>query len=262
MPSLGETLSALSKQGADHVIDAPEEWAQGRTLFGGMTAALSYAAITREHGDLGPIRSAQLTFIGPAWGHLRFRSSLLRRGRSAAFVGAECVNDDGIAARSTFVFGAARDSEVVHDFTPPMDVPQPDDCEPFYNTTRPLMGFLAQFEFRLASGARLFSQADRPEFAAWVRFREDTGVDPVAALLGMADALPCAAMSTFSKSAAISTITWSVDFHAPSNISDGWHLIWSSSESAAHGYSLQNMRVYDSTGTPLISSRQVVALFI
>jgi acyl-CoA thioesterase len=262
MSSLGETLSTLARQGDDYLIDAPGEWAQGRTIFGGMTAALSFTAIKRQHGDMGILRSAQFTFIGPASGPLRFNSTLLRRGRSAAFVGAECWNADSIAARSTFVFGATRESEVAHDLTPPMDVPPPQDCEPFHQTDKPLTGFLARFEFRFAAGARLFEQTKKPEFSAWVRFREGGGDDPIAALLALADALPCAAMSTFTKPAAISTITWSVDCHGPMKTSDGWHLIYSSSESAAEGYSLQNMRVYNRAGEPLISSRQVVAVFI
>jgi acyl-CoA thioesterase len=262
MSSLGETLSTLEPVGDGFVIDAPEEWAQGRTLFGGMTAALSYVSTIRAHGDLGPLRSAQFAFIGPASGRLRFTSQLLRRGRSAAFVAADCWNEESIAARSTFVFGGSRESEIAHDRTRRMDVPPPEDCEPFHRTNKPLMGFLAQFEFRLASGARLFEREKPPEFAVWVRYRDGGGNDPVAALLAMADALPGAAMSNFSRPAAISTVTWAVDLHRSPESSDGWHLIWSSSESAADGYSLQDMKVYDAAGHPLVSSRQVVALFI
>ncbi|CAN5310329.1 thioesterase family protein [soil metagenome] len=262
MPSLGETLSTLVAEGDDFCIEAPEDWAQGRTLFGGMTAALSYTALTRALGDLGPLRSAQFTFVGPASGRLNFRSTLLRRGRSSAIVGVDCSNGEGPAARSTFVFGGARESEIVHDFTPVMHVPTPDECEPFHKTGKPPTGFHANFEFRLAAGSRLFTQASKPEFAVWVRLREPDAVDPVAALLALADALPCAAMTAFSKPAAISTITWSTDFHAPLNIGSGWHLIWSSSESAADGYSLQDMRIYDAQLKPMLSSRQVVAVFI
>jgi acyl-CoA thioesterase len=267
MSTLATTLSNLTKQDGDYIIEAPQEWAQGRTLFGGMTAALSYTAILRDHVDLGPLRSAQFTFVGPASGQLRFQSRLLRRGRSAAFIGAECWNAESLAAQSTFVFAESRESEVLHDYTPPMNVPPPEDCSRFHQTDKPLTGFLDKFEFRFAGGSRLLSRTGRPEFSVWVRLRDPNDVDPVAALLALADALPCAAMSAFSKPAAISTVTWAVDFHGrpaetPPIDAGGWHLVWSSSESAADGYSLQNMRVYDRAGTPLISSRQLVSIFI
>lgn len=165
MPSLHQTLSSLVQDGDDYVFQAPEEWAQGRTLYGGITAALCYTVVQRAHGDLGPLRSAQFTFVGPAAGQLRLRPTLLRRGRSSAIVGTESWTGEGAATRATFVFGGARDSAVVHDFAPRMDGAPPEQCEPFHKTTKTLKGFLGRFEFRLAAGARLFDPEVRPEFA-------------------------------------------------------------------------------------------------
>ncbi len=261
MSSLHDSIAALSEQDGEFRIEAPEFWAQGRTLFGGMTAALSHAAIGRAFGDLGPLRNAQFTFVGPATGQLAFRPVLLRRGRSSAIVGVDCWNEDGLAARSTFSFAEPRESAIVHDHSPRMAVPPPQDCEPFHRTTKPLKGFLGQFEFRSAAGSRLFEPGGLPEFAVWVRFREATGEDRVTALLAMADALPCASMAHFPKPAPVSTLSWSADFHQPLAQSGEWHLVWSSSERAADGYSIQNMRVFSADGTPLLSARQVVAIF-
>ncbi|MET0239527.1 MAG: thioesterase family protein [Sphingobium sp.] len=262
MTSLSDTIAALALDGEDYCIDAPEEWAQGRTLFGGITAALAYGATCRAFEGLPPLRSAQLSFVGPASGALRFRPQILRRGRSSAIVAADCWNADGLATRATFTFGATRDSAVVHDHAERLAVPPPEQCDPFHKTTKPLQGFLGRFEFRLAAGARLFEAEKTPEFAVWTRLRDGDGDDPVAALLALADALPCAAWVSFPKPAPVSTMTWQVDVHAPLQPSGGWHLIRSSSESAAEGYSLQDMRVYNAAGAPLISARQVVALFI
>jgi acyl-CoA thioesterase len=261
MASFRQTMESLAKAGDDYVIDAPEEWAQGRTLYGGMSAALCYEALKREQGDLGPLRSAQFTFIGPASGRLSFRSSVLRRGRSSAVASAECRSAEGVATQSMFVFGAARESQVAHDFAPRFDVPPPEQCEPFHKTSKPLPGFLAQYEFRLAAGARLFETDKRPDFAVWVRFREDEGSDAVTALLAMADATPAASLVSVPKLAPVSTMTWQVDLYQPLADEGGWRLLWSSSESAADGYSIQNMRVCSRSGAPLISSRQVVAIF-
>lgn len=257
--SFQHTLESLAPEG---IIEAPEDWAQGRTLYGGMTAALSYRAVLRAHSGLAPLRSAQFAFIGPAAGALRFTTEMLRQGRSSAVIAAECHNTDGVAARATFVFGSARESVIAHDFTPRLEVPPPEACVPFHKTSKPLPGFLGRFEFRSAAGARLFEPDERPEFAVWVRFRDGAGDDPVAALLAIGDALPCAAMANFPKPAPISTMTWQIDLHRAPPTGDGWYLVWSSSEHAADGYSVQNMRIRDPGGLPVASARQVVAIFL
>jgi acyl-CoA thioesterase len=262
MSSLRQIVEGLVREGDDYVIEAPEEWAQGRTLYGGMTAALSYGATKRAQGDLGPLRSAQFNFIGPSSGRLRLRSSVLRRGRSSAVAGAECWNEEGMAARSIFVFGQARESLVAHDFTPRRDVPPPEMCEAFHKTAKPLAGFLSKYEYRLAAGARLFEPDKRPEFAVWIRLCEADGIDPVTALIAIADAPPCAAMAGFPKAAAVSTMSWSLDLRQPLAPADDWYLVCSSSEYARDGYSLQDMRVYTRAGEPLATGRQVVALFV
>lgn len=260
--SLRQTVERLAREGEDFAIDAPENWGQGRTLYGGMTAALSYEAAKHEHGDLGQLRSAHFTFIGPASGRLRFRSEMLRKGRSSAIVSTDCRSEEGAAARSIFVFGGPRESVITHDFTPRPDVPAPEACEPFHNSRKPVRGFVENFELRIAAGSRMFQPGEKPEFVVWARLREDDGADPVTALLATADSLPPAAMVSFPNVAFISTMTWAIDLFQPPALSSGWRLVSSSSEHASEGYSLQSMMMWDETGEPLAAGRQVVALFI
>jgi acyl-CoA thioesterase len=177
-------------------------------------------------------------------------------------VGVDCRNEDGLAARLTFFFGAARDSAVTHDFVHRLAVPAPDDCPPFSKSSKPPAGFLARFETRLAEGSRILEPGAKPEFAVWVRLRDGDGDDPATALLAIADSLPCAAWVAFPKPAPVSTMSWAVDFHHPLPPSGGWHLVSSSSEAAAEGYSLQANRIFNAAGEPLITARQVVAIFI
>jgi acyl-CoA thioesterase len=260
--NFNEVLGSLAGDEGEYSVNPPAEWAQGRTLFGGMTAALSYWAARKALGDLGPLRSAQFAFIGPAAGVLRFRPSLLRRGRSAAVAAVDCWTGDDIAARATFTFGLARASEITHDFTLPLAVPPPEMCDPFHKTNKPLGGFLDQFEFRLASGARLFETDQRPEFAVWTRLKDADGADPVAALLAVGDALPGAAMVRFPRLAPISTMTWTFDLYPSASAATAWYLVCSSSEAASDGYSLQTMRAYNQQGEPLAAARQLVAVYL
>jgi len=263
MSSFRAAVAALAPDGDAFVIDAPEDWAQGRTLYGGMTAALLYEAVKRALGDLGPLRSAQLTFIGPASGSLRFTTSLLRRGRSSALVAAECSSADGPAARATFVFGAARESKVAHDYLPMPKVEVPDAYPSFRKEgAKASPGFWNNFETRLASGGRLLdANAPLPEFTVWTRFLDAGAADPVTALLAVADCLPPAAMVHFPNPAPISTMTWTVDVLNQPQSADGWSLLHSSSEHAGDGYSMQSMMMWSDAGVPLAVGRQTVAIF-
>lgn len=263
MSSLRAVVETLVPEGDGFIVEAPAEWSQGRTLYGGITAAFAYEAIRRAHDGLPPLRSAQLTFVGPASGRLRFTSELLRRGRSTALIAAECSSEEGVAARAVFAFGAARDSKVAHNFMPMPRVPAPEEVGSFRKeggATRP--GFWNNFETRLAAGGRLFdASAERPEFSTWTRFLDADGADPTTALLAIADCLPPAAMVLFPEPAPISTMTWTVDIaHVPQSL-DGWHLLWASSEHAGEGYSLQNMAMWSGGGELIATGRQMVAIF-
>ncbi len=264
MGSLQDVLDTLTPEADAHVIDAPAAWAQGRTLYGGMSAALAYEAARLALGPLGQLRAAQFTFVGPATGRLRFTSTLLRRGRSSAIVASECFNQEGPAARATFVFGGARESRVTHNFLPAPDVAPPEQAGAFRKGgghTPP--GFWDNFETRFAAGGRLLEvSAPRPEFALWARFLDPGGADPIAALLAIADCPPPAAMVHFPASAPISTMTWSVDLLNQPQDAGGWRLLESSSEHAADGYSMQRMMMWDETGAPLAIGRQTVAIFV
>jgi hypothetical protein len=63
-----------------HRITLPADWLQGRTAYGGLSAALCLQATVRSHADLPPLRSAQFCFIGPATGELDIAAAVLRQG--------------------------------------------------------------------------------------------------------------------------------------------------------------------------------------
>lgn len=264
MSSLNAVFEGFTEDDGGFAIAAPEAWGQGRTLYGGMTAALAYEALKRGLGDLGPLRSAQFTFVGPASGRLRFQPNLLRRGRSSAIVGVESANEDGQVARSTFVFGGARDSKVAHDYLAMPRVDAPEACGPFRKEgagARP--GFWNEFETRLAGGGRMFdTTAPKPEFMVWARFLDVEGADPVTAMLAMADCLPPAALVHFPTPGPISTMTWTIDVLRTPTRAAAWYLLWSSSEYASDGYSMQAMTMWSEAGEPLAVGRQAVAIFV
>lgn len=258
MSALRTVIEGLSADDGMWTVEAPAAWSQGRTLYGGMTAALCFESARRVAPEM-PLRSAQLLFAGPASETLTLRPKLLRAGRSSAAVSVGCSGETGEAALAAFAFGSDRESRVDQAVSlrvlPPK---QPEDCPVFIERTG---GFHERFELRLAEGSALMS-GGAPDFSVWVRFREPPDVDPTTALLALADALPPAAMACFPERAPISTIAWSVDMLTQVDAIDGWYLLRSASEQSRGGYSTQAMDLWDAQGRHLAIGRQSVAIYI
>ena len=262
MASLREALGAIGRAGDEWRSATPEGWTQGRTLYGGMTAAMCAQVAAFFAPDLPPLRSLQFTFVGPASGDLVFRPLLLRRGRSATVIGVDCFAEGQIAARGVLSYGAARESVIRHASRYGAAAPAPEACTPFMPQERSASGFFQNFEMRLAAGSRPFTGGEaEPSFDVWVRHRDASGVDPTIALLALADALPPAAMTRFPKFAPISTLTWAVDIYQPVDRTD-WLLSRSAAEASADGYSQQAMEVFGRDGDRIASGRQTVAIFV
>jgi acyl-CoA thioesterase len=252
------TVASIAANGEQYSVEAPPSWSQGRTLYGGMTAALCFEAARRVAPEM-PLRSAQVLFAGPASGMLTFLPRLLRAGRSSAAISVSCSSEAGEVALATFAFGNDRESRIDQAAVPRELPPEPpENCPVFIERTG---GFHERFELRLAEGSALMS-GGAPEFSVWVRFRQPPDVDPTTALLALADALPPAAMAQFPERAPISTIAWSVDLLTQVGAVDGWYLLRSGSEQTLTGYSTQAMDLWDAQGQHLAIGRQSVAIFI
>src|SRR3954468_18090500 len=100
-----------TREGAS-TLDVPEDWLQGRTLFGGLQAVVGLAAMRSIAPD-APLRSLQVTFLAPVRGGIvKAHARILRSGKSATHVEARIVDGDNTLALMVGVFGLARPSAV------------------------------------------------------------------------------------------------------------------------------------------------------
>ena len=233
----------------------PVDWQQGRTAYGGFSAALALVAAQRSDADLPPLRSAQVSFIGPLSGPVVIRAQRLRRGRNAAFVQADVESDAGLGLRATFVF--MREVESAHAYatgtTPDFPVPGPDTRTFNGVSTVP---FTQKFE--------LLDQRDgvgEAEWLRWVRLLDRDGVDPMVELIAIADCLPPAALKLIGMQAPISSMTWLVNLLAPPITTDGWWLLRAATDTLRAGSSSQSMAIWNAAGEPIAEQMQSVAIF-
>lgn len=237
-----------------------DDWRQGRTLFGGLSAALCYAACEESPAALPPLRSAQICYVGPAAGAVTIRPEILRQGKSMTFMASDLHAEAGLATRALFCFGSPRES--AHFVPAPMapDLPPPDACEPLFRDHRPT--FTQHIDQRLAAGFRPVTAAPAGDMTVWVRHRDVAPPPSLASVIALGDALPPASMPRLSAPAAISTVTWSFDFVSDRDIDPaGWFLLQATDQSVGHGYSAQTMSMWDSDRLPILVARQNVALF-
>jgi acyl-CoA thioesterase len=252
-------LGGLAAEGDGFALDLPESWTQGRTAYGGLSAALCVEAARLTFPDLPPLRALLVSFAGPASGRLTAKARLVRRGKSAAVMEAAVDGEAGPATRALLTYGAARASGVTHGDLVAPAVPGPDGSESYLGRAQGPR-FAENFEMRLAAGNRPMSGGD-PRMTLWCRHRDASGTDPATAFVALPDAPPPAAMASFTAPAPISTMSWSLDFAAPPPPPDDWVLVETVSDSAADGYSVQSSRFFDANGHAIALARQTVAVF-
>ena len=112
MTTLKEVLDELEPTGDQMAWRGaiPDDWLQGRTAYGGLSAAIALHCAMQSEDDLPPLRSAQVSFIGPLSGPIMVTAHKLRRGKNAAFIQADVESEAGLGLRCTFVF-MRRDRE-------------------------------------------------------------------------------------------------------------------------------------------------------
>lgn len=263
MTTYTELLASLQRNN-DHSINAhvPENWMQGRTTYGGLTAALSLQAAMQLVDDI-PIRSAQVAFVGPVGGDVTIVPTLLRRGKNTAFVSVDVVSETGVAAQSIFAFGKAKESVLHFDDMPMPVAPPPETIKPFFDSSRPRPGFTQNFDMLLASGGRPISGSKEKSIGLWMRHVDPETPQDATAVLAIGDAPPPAVMSMFTQPLRISSMTWMAEFMTDDIQTDpnGWFFAQHTAQLAKDGYSSQSMRLWNRDGAPVLVGRQTIAVF-
>ena len=90
----------------------PETWRQGRTAYGGFSAALLLGTAQKLYPDLPPLRSALINFTGPLSEAPELTATILRQGRNVTTVDARAMVADQTAATGCFSFGQAQESGI------------------------------------------------------------------------------------------------------------------------------------------------------
>ncbi len=257
MSSATALLCAARQADGSLSCEVPDGWLQGRTAYGGLTTAMAYNAARSVEENLPPLRSAQLAFAGPVVGRMHVSATVLRRGRSSAFVEARVTCGGELATLATFLFMADRGSPLRVDAPAAPAAPSPEDAEPAMRGKG--SAFTRQLEYRHAMS---IGDRSKPELLRWVRLRERAGIDAVTELLLIGDALPPGVAPMLHGPFTASSANWTVHLHGSAiAVHDGWWLVQTKAESALGGISSQLMAVWNRAGDAVLSGSQTVSFF-
>jgi len=254
-------LDSMRRDGTSFSADVPEDWLQGRTVFGGLQAAIALRAMREMLSPELPLRVLQTTFIAPVpAGTVRVAASVLRTGKNATHVEARFVDGGSTLAISVGVFGRARPSKVRVVPEPPPRVAAEPLRIPFMPGLSP--SFVRHFELRWLAGAPPFSGSTSPKAVIEVDL-EDEGPTGVEHLLAIADSIPPVALSLLDAPAPGSSLTWTVEMidDAPSELPLRGYRLDAEVVAGHDGYTSQSVMVWGPHGEPVLLSRQSMVVF-
>ncbi len=243
-------------------LTVPEDWMQGRSVFGGLQVALAVQAM-RTLVPAVPLRTLQATFVAPVpAGRMEVRAEALRTGKSATHVEARIVAVDGGATQAIVigVFGAARTSAVAHTPVRPEVVASRE--RPFVAPPGP--GFAQHFAVRWLRGSSPFRGNPALEHVVEINMSDADGVTATEAhAIAIADFIPPIGLAHLTSPAPGSTLTWMVEFLTDSMAGlalAGWR-VDAELVAARDGYTSQSNLIWGPGGEAVAVSRQSMLVF-
>ncbi len=256
-----EQLAKVSNQ-----ITVDSTWTQGRSVFGGMTAALVLTHIESQTG-LGDrdLRTINIHFCGPAAQDepCELRCKVLSEGKSVVQVEGQLLQNNEVKTMVIACFGRPRVSGV--QLTPP---PMLFDKSPEQGMQMPFIkgvvpDFIEYLDTRYTSTALPYSGSDNSVISGWVRFIEGPEVFSDSAILALIDAWPPAVMPMLKQRAPTSSITWNVEFTQPRTALAATDYLYYHCEvvQADLGYAHTDGKIFHPNGQLLALSRQLVGVY-
>jgi acyl-CoA thioesterase len=258
-------IEKMKNTGENPRIHVPDDWMQGRTVYGGLVAALALQSMRAHVPEERKVRTLFVSFIGPLDAqpfHIQTRQ--LRSGKSVTTIESRVIQNDTICCTTVGSFGADRDSRIR---IPPITRPEMPDTSsafelPFIEGLTPT--FTRHFDYRWAMGDFPFSGKGGQEIGGWINFREQTDCFTEEWLVALADAWPTPVLSQLTEPAAASTMTWSLGFVHLDRVAcsqNDWWTYHCVVDSAERGYVHERSTIWDPEGYLAVYSHQTNTVF-
>jgi acyl-coenzyme A thioesterase PaaI-like protein len=253
-------LSRIEASEGVAVLDVPDDWLQGRTLFGGLQAVIGLAAMRSLVREM-PLRSLQVTFLAPVpGGPVHSAARILRSGKSTTHVEARIVDGESTLCLMVGVFGAARPSDVsVRPAQPAVASAKAIEL-PWIPGAVP--NFTQHFTARWIVGAPPRSGDTSAANVIELGMR-DPGNATEYHVVAMADFIPPIALSHLKEMVPAASLSWMLEM-LPEDVRslplEGWR-VDAQMTAADGGYTHQSLTLWGPGGVPVALGRQTMVVF-
>ncbi len=247
-----------------NTMEFPANWCQGRTAFGGLSAALLYQAIRKHIDPSRRLLSLSTNFVGPLLADTPFSLSveILRQGKSSTQVLAKVIQSEQVCVIVQACFAIDRQSGVNVPVSKEMRL-KPVDARhtlPFIEGQMP--EFFQHVDLCPQQGAMPFSAAQTSHLGGWMRFKHTPEAITEAHIIALTDAWPPTLLQMFKQPAPASSMSWYLEFVQEPMLTPGeWLGFEAITHHAKGGYGLEDGCIWSQSGELIALTRQTVALF-
>jgi acyl-CoA thioesterase len=243
-----------------------EDWAQGRSVFGGLAAALVLSKLEESPAvNQKSLQSLSVNFCAALASDITCSISyeILSEGKSVVQLQGQLIQAGQIKTQVTACYGALRESniDVQHEKSNPAGSIDKSMAMPFIPGLTP--NFIQHIEMNMLSKSMPFTGVNTKEVTGWMKFKDQPNSFNDVSIVALIDAWPPAVLQLLKKPAPASTITWNMEFIQPTtqlNPSDKLfyqcHIIQSQ-----HGYAHTEAKLFHENGELLVLSRQMIGVY-
>lgn len=246
-------------------LSVPGNWAQGRTVFGGLSAGILYQALTKLVPNERVLRSVTFNFVGPlnTEENIGFQYQVLREGKNATQITASLVQNERICLTALACFGQERSSKIT--VAPPIvELPEPPKKAKYIPQIPGVTPkFLRHIDLSIAEGKMPFTGSKTSVYKGWMRFKKPPKAMTDAHIITLIDAWPPTILQMPLGPTPASTMSWNVEFiHPHKHLAQDTWLSYECHTVQAHGgYGHSEAQIHNEAGELMAISRQLIAIF-
>lgn len=247
-----------------NTVSIDDSWAQGRSIFGGLSAALILAHVKANIDfEDKELRSANINFCAAieVQTECQLSFTVLSNGKSVMQIQGQLVQHGVIRTMATFCFGRQRASTITIDTAKHTPRDQTGISMPFLAGIAP--NFIQHIDLKFSSQHLPFSGLGDGHVHGLMAFKQASASMNDTAILALIDAWPPAILPMLKTPAPASTITWNVEFIQPSDSLKPDDFLYYDCQviQAEQGYAHTEGKIYHPNGTLLALSRQLVGVY-
>lgn len=242
------------------------DWAQGRSIFGGLSAALILSKLENINATQNRLlKSLSVNFCGVFEADVtcEIRYDVLSRGKSVVQIQGQLIQNNAIKTQVLACYAAPRESsiKVIAKSSTPKSSIGDAMIFPFIPNITP--AFIQHITLGALNNCIPFTGVSTTNVIGWAKFNDAPKTFNLAAVIALIDAWPPAVLPMLKQPAPASTITWNMEFANPELTLNPDDAIYYECDviDASGGYAHTEAKVYDPSGQLIVLSRQLVGVY-